>query len=215
MPSRKATDGEYRDIAHPINSATRDRIQTIILDNVIPIEDAVTYLKEGIEKTYKKKGPAVVDMNCQAVDYGVREIHQVEIPESWLEAEDPRERPLDIPVFVENLMIPMNKQEGDDLPVSAFEQVVDGTFPSGTSKYEKRGVAIYLPKWDAEKCIQCNQCAFVCPHSAIRPVLLTTEEKETAPQDFVTKPAIGKELQGLSYRMQTTPILPKEGASVG
>ena len=166
----------------------------------------MTYLKEGIEKTYKKKGPAVVDMNFRAVDYGVREIHQVEIPESWLEAEDPRERPLDIPVFVENLMIPMNKQEGDGLPVSAFEQVVDGTFPSGISKYEKRGVAIYLPKWDAEKCIQCNQCAFVCPHSAIRPVLLTTEEKETAPQDFVTKPAIGKELQGLSYRMQLSSL---------
>ncbi len=176
------------------------------LTGVIPIEDAITYLKEGIEKTYKKKGPAVVDMNCQAVDYGVREIHKIEVPESWLDAEDPRERPLDIPEFVENLMIPMNSQEGDDLPVSAFEKVVDGTFPSGTSKYEKRGVAIYLPKWDAEKCIQCNQCSFVCPHSAIRPVLLTDEEKNAAPTDFATKPAAGKELKGLHYRMQLSSL---------
>ena len=176
------------------------------LTGVIPIEDAITYLKEGIEKTYKKKGPAVVEMNCQAVDYGVREIHKIEVPESWLDAEDPRERPLDIPEFVENLMIPMNSQEGDDLPVSAFEKVVDGTFPSGTSKYEKRGVAIYLPKWDAEKCIQCNQCSFVCPHSAIRPVLLTDEEKNAAPTDFATKPAAGKELKGLHYRMQLSSL---------
>ena len=176
------------------------------LTGVIPIEDAITYLKEGIEKTYKKKGPAVVDMNCQAVDYGVREIHKIEVPENWLDAEDPRERPLDIPEFVENLMIPMNSQEGDDLPVSAFEKVVDGTFPSGTSKYEKRGVAIYLPKWDAEKCIQCNQCSFVCPHSAIRPVLLTDEEKNAAPTDFATKPAAGKELKGLHYRMQLSSL---------
>ncbi len=176
------------------------------LTDVIPIEDAMTYLKEGIEKTYKKKGPAVVEMNCRAVDYGVREIHKVAIPKSWLDAEDPRERPLDVPDFVENLMIPMNKQEGDDLPVSAFREVVDGTFPSGTSKYEKRGVAIYLPKWNAEKCIQCNQCAFVCPHSAIRPVLLTDDEKTAAPKTFVTKPAAGKELKELHYRMQLSSL---------
>ena len=176
------------------------------LTGVIPIDDAVKYLKEGIEKTYKKKGPAIVEMNCQAVDYGVRKIHKIEVPEEWLHAEDPRERPLDIPQFVEELMIPMNRQEGDDLPVSAFETVADGTFPSGTSKFEKRGVAIYLPKWDAEKCIQCNQCSFVCPHSAIRPVLLTEEEKAAAPADFLTKPAVGKELKGLHYRMQLSSL---------
>ena len=176
------------------------------LTGVIPIDDAVKYLKEGIEKTYKKKGPAIVEMNCQAVDYGVRKIHKIEVPEEWLHAEDPRERPLDIPQFVEELMIPMNRQEGDDLPVSAFETVADGTFPSGTSKFEKRGVAIYLPKWDAEKCIQCNQCSFVCPHSAIRPVLLTEEAKAAAPADFLTKPAVGKELKGLHYRMQLSSL---------
>ncbi len=176
------------------------------LTNVIPIEDAVKYLKEGIEKTYKKKGVAVVEMNCSAVDAGIEAITQIEIPEHWLYAEDPQKKPLDLPEFIEELLIPMNRQEGDDLPVSAFESVVDGTFPSGTSKYEKRGVAIYLPHWNADQCIQCNQCSFVCPHSAIRPVLLTDEEKAAAPETFVTAPAKGKELQGLHYRMQLSSM---------
>ena len=107
------------------------------LTNVIPIDDAIQYLKEGIEKTYKKKGAAVVEMNCSAVDAGVEAIVQIPVKDEWLAAEDPMEKPLDLPEFVEELLIPMNKQEGDDLPVSAFESVVDGTFPSGTSKYEK------------------------------------------------------------------------------
>lgn len=176
------------------------------LTNVIPIDDAIKYLKEGIEKTYKKKGAAVVEMNCKAVDAGVEAITKINVPEAWLVAEDPMEKPLALPEFVEDLLIPMNKQEGDDLPVSAFQSVVDGTFPSGTSKYEKRGVAIYLPHWEAEKCIQCNQCAFVCPHSAIRPILLTDEEKNAAPAAFQTAPAIGKELKGLHYRMQLSAL---------
>ncbi|MCI8609924.1 MAG: pyruvate:ferredoxin (flavodoxin) oxidoreductase [Firmicutes bacterium] len=176
------------------------------LTGVIPIEDAVKYLKEGIEKTYKRKGPAVVEMNWKAVDAGIDAIHQVEVPDHWLEAEDPMEKVLDLPEFVEELLIPINKQEGDDLPVSAFSSIVDGTFPSGTSKYEKRGVAIYLPHWEAEKCIQCNQCSFVCPHSAIRPVLLTGQEKADAPTDFATKPATGEVLSGLHYRMQLSSL---------
>ena len=176
------------------------------LTNFIPIDDAIPYLKEGIEKTYKKKGAAVVEMNCSAVDAGVEAIVQIPVKDEWLAAEDPMEKPLDLPEFVEELLIPMNKQEGDDLPVSAFESVVDGTFPSGTSKYEKRGVAIYLPHWDASKCIQCNQCSFVCPHSAIRPVLLTDEEKAAAPAAFETVPAKGKELEGLHYRMQLSAL---------
>ena len=110
------------------------------------------------------------------------------------------------PEFIEEILIPMNHQEGDDLPVSAFSGREDGTFPSGTSAYEKRGVAIMLPEWKEENCIQCNQCSFVCPHAAIRPVLLTDEEKAKAPQSFRTIPAIGKELKGHHYRMQVSAL---------
>ncbi len=173
------------------------------LTGVLPIEDAVKYLKEGIEKTYRKKGQNVVDMNCKAVDMGVSAIRKVEIPEEWKELPGrKKEKYEEMDPFVENILIPMNRQEGDDLPVSAFEGIEDGSFPSGTSKYEKRGVSIDLPKWDMTKCIQCNQCAFVCPHAAIRPMLLTDEELERAPLTFQTIPAKGKGIEDLHYRMQ-------------
>ena len=147
------------------------------LSEVMPLDDAIKYLKEGIEKTYKKKGQKIVDMNCAAVDKGITAIHKVEIPEEWADVQNPKEKYEELPEFIEEILIPMNHQEGDDLPVSAFSGREDGTFPSGTSAYEKRGVAIMLPEWKEENCIQCNQCSFVCPHAAIRPVLLTDEEK--------------------------------------
>ena len=176
------------------------------LSEVMPLDDAIKYLKEGIEKTYKKKGQKIVDMNCAAVDKGITAIHKVEIPEEWADVQNPKEKYEELPEFIEEILIPMNHQEGDDLPVSAFSGREDGTFPSGTSAYEKRGVAIMLPEWKEENCIQCNQCSFVCPHAAIRPVLLTDEEKAKAPQSFRTIPAIGKELKGLHYRMQVSAL---------
>ena len=176
------------------------------LSEVMPLDDAIKYLKEGIEKTYKKKGQKIVDMNCAAVDKGITAIHKVEIPEEWADVQSPKEKYEELPEFIEEILIPMNHQEGDDLPVSAFSGREDGTFPSGTSAYEKRGVAIMLPEWKEENCIQCNQCSFVCPHAAIRPVLLTDEEKAKAPQSFRTIPAIGKELKGHHYRMQVSAL---------
>ena len=176
------------------------------LTEVIPVDDAIKYLKEGIEKTYKKKGQQVIEMNWKAVDEGINAIQKVEIPESWLDAEDSKEKMLDLPVFVEEVLIPMNKQEGEDLPVSTFINHPDGSFPLGTSRYEKRGVAVHLPKWDMTKCIQCNQCSFVCPHSAIRPVLLNDEELAAAPKGFETIKAQGAQLDGLHYRMQLSAL---------
>ncbi len=176
------------------------------LSEVMPLDDAIKYLKEGIEKTYKKKGQKIVDMNCAAVDKGITAIHKVEIPEEWADVQNPKEKYEELPEFIEEILIPMNHQEGDDLPVSAFSGREDGTFPSGTSAYEKRGVAIMLPEWKSENCIQCNQCSFVCPHAAIRPVLLTEEEKAKAPSSFKTIPAIGKELKGHHYRMQISAL---------
>lgn len=176
------------------------------LTEVIPTDDAIRYLKEGIEKTYKKKGQHIIDMNCRAVDEGINAVQKVEIPESWLYAEDSKERVLDLPEFIEDVLIPMNRQEGEDLPVSTFVERADGSFPLGTSRYEKRGVAVHLPKWDKTKCIQCNQCSFVCPHSAIRPVLLSEEELNRAPSGFETIKAQGTGLEGLYYRMQLSAL---------
>ncbi|MBW2347720.1 MAG: pyruvate:ferredoxin (flavodoxin) oxidoreductase [Deltaproteobacteria bacterium] len=171
--------------------------------NVIPPEDAFDYLKEAIRKTYGKKGEKVVQMNEEAVDKAVGALQKIEVPESWatagLEAYDEP----DLPEFVKDVMQPMLAQQGDRLPVSAFSP--DGIFPTATTRYEKRGVAINVPEWQPENCIQCNQCSFVCPHAAIRPVLAEEENLSDAPENFVTVEAKGKELKGLRYRIQISP----------
>ena len=176
------------------------------LTNVMPIDDAVKYLKEGIEKQYKRKGQEIVDMNCRAVDMGIQAIKKITIPPEWADAEDPKGKYVEIPKFVEELMIPMTHEQGDYLPVSAFEDMADGTFPVGTSQYEKRGVAVYLPQWKKDNCIQCNHCSFVCPHAAIRPMLLNDEEKAAAPAGFETIQAKGKDVEKLHYRMQISSL---------
>jgi pyruvate-ferredoxin/flavodoxin oxidoreductase len=177
------------------------------LTKVIPLDDAVRYLKEGIEKAYGKKGQRILDMNYAAVEEGVRAFEQVEIPASWATASDSATNAKrELPEFIEEVLIPMNRQEGDSLPVSAFAGREDGTFPSGTSAYEKRGVAVTVPVWHPESCTQCNQCAFVCPHASIRPVLVTNEELAVAPEGFAAVKALGKGLDGLSYRMQVSPL---------
>ena len=145
-------------------------------------------------------------MNCAAVDQGITAIRKVEVPASWADAKDPEGKTVELPEFIEQILIPMNKQEGDSLPVSAFDGIEDGTFPSGTAAYEKRGVAAHLPEWVPENCIQCNQCSFVCPHAAIRPMLLDEKEKAAAPAGFETVQARGKGMEGLQYRMQVSAL---------
>ena len=173
--------------------------------NVIPLDQAVTEMKDAIYKTYyKKKGQAVVDMNNASIEHGINELNEITIPASWLEAKDePMERKA--PDFIREVVDVMNRQEGDKLPVSVFLKhgVLDGTWENGTSAYSKRGVATSVPKWDAAACIQCNQCSLVCPHAAIRPVLLDENEAKIAPQGFETKKANG--LAQYQYRMQVSP----------
>ncbi len=176
------------------------------LTNVIPIDKAVDFLKDGIDKAYGKKGQKILDMNYAAVEKGISAFEQVDVPADWANAKDEAGADLNVPAFIEEVLVPMNRQEGDSLPVSAFVGRENGEFPSGTSAYEKRGVAITVPEWIPDDCIQCNQCSFICPHSAIRPALLTDEEKDAAPEGFVTLEAKGKGLEGYHYRMQVSPL---------
>ncbi|SPD74067.1 Pyruvate-flavodoxin oxidoreductase [uncultured Desulfobacterium sp.] len=172
--------------------------------DVIPPEEAINYMKAAIKKTYGKKGEKIVKMNCDAVDKAVGGLQKIEVPESWLRAGLEGYSEKDEPEFVKNVMRPMLAQQGDKLPVSAMPP--DGIFPTATTKYEKRGVAIYVPEWQPDNCIQCNQCAFICPHAVIRPVLAHEEDLKTAPKNFVTVEAKGKELKRLRYRMQVSTL---------
>ena len=173
------------------------------LADVIPVEEAVDYMKKAIYKSYSKKGDAIVNMNYAAVDAGLEGIVKVEVPESWKNAVDEvSAEEKNLPKFVKEIMIPMNSQKGDDIPVSAFVGIEDGTAPLGTSKYEKRGIAVDVPVWNKDNCIQCNQCSYVCPHAAIRPFLLTEEEVKNAPEGYATKQATGKGLEKFAYKMQ-------------
>jgi pyruvate-ferredoxin/flavodoxin oxidoreductase len=174
------------------------------LSQVIPFEKAVALLKESIKTTYGKKGDKIVNMNIAAVDQAVDNLIEVQVPASWKDAVDEPAPQRQEPPFIKNVMRPMIAQQGDKLPVSVFTP--DGTFPLGTSKYEKRGVAINVPQWIVDNCIQCNQCAMVCPHAAIRPVLLTDEELAKAPDNFTTKPAMGKDVKGLHFRIQVNTL---------
>ena len=176
------------------------------LANIIPQEDAIKYLKDAVVKAYGKKGEKVVNMNYAAIDKGFEAAVKVEVPAAWADAVDAPAAPADEPEFITNILRPMNAQEGDNLPVSAFNGIEDGTFPCGTSAYEKRGIAVNVPEWITENCIQCNQCSYVCPHATIRPILLTEEELQAAPASFVTKKAIGKGLEGLAYRIQISTM---------
>lgn len=180
-------------------------MQTVFfkLANVIPIDDAVKYLKDAIEKTYSKKGKNIVEMNWKAVDHALKKVEQIKYSESWKDLPDDQKKISTEPDFVKKVMNPMLAQQGDKLPVSAFTPA--GVFPTNTTKYEKRGVAINVPEWIMENCIQCNQCAFVCPHATIRPFLLTEEELKNAPKRFDAKKAVGKDMEGLFFRIQVYP----------
>jgi len=182
------------------------------LAEVIPFEQAVALLKDSIKKTYGRKGDKVVNMNLAAVDNAIAALTEIKIPAEWAEAVDEHKAEAcscgcgcgcghnHEPAYITDVVRPILAQQGDKLPVSAFEP--DGLVPLGTTAYEKRGVAVNIPEWISENCIQCCQCSFVCPHAAIRPVLATEEELSCAPDTFVTKDAIGKELKGLKFRIQ-------------
>ncbi|MEW6664298.1 MAG: pyruvate:ferredoxin (flavodoxin) oxidoreductase [Thermodesulfobacteriota bacterium] len=172
--------------------------------NVIPPEEAFKHMKDAVVKTYGKKGEKVVKMNMAAVDNAVGALQKIEVPASWATAGQELYREKDEPEFVQKVMRPMLAQQGDKLPVSAFSP--DGIFPTATTQYEKRGIAINIPQWLPENCIQCNQCSFVCPHAVIRPVLVKDEDLAAAPQDFVTLEAKGKELKGWRFRIQVSPL---------
>ena len=183
------------------------RINTILqsaffkLADIIPFEQALEYMKSAAEMSYAKKGQDVVEKNWNAIDAGYQGIVEVTVPEAWANAEDtPMGMPKvtcdnkDLEDFVNNVQIPCNAQQGDALPVSTFVKLADGTSPSGSSAFEKRGIAVTVPVWNPDTCIQCNQCAYVCPHAVLRPVTLNAEEAENAPASMKLaglKPAIG------------------------
>lgn len=176
------------------------------LADVLPIDDAIKYLKEAVVKAYGKKGQSIVDMNFAAIDKGIESIKKIDVPADWATAVDAPVAKVEVPEFVEKILNPVNAQKGDDLPVSAFVGAEDGTFPQGTSAYEKRGIAVNVPDWKPENCIQCNQCAFVCPHAVIRPFLLDENEVKNAPEGLETLKATGKQFEGLQYKIQISPL---------
>ena len=175
------------------------------LTHIIPDADAVKYLKDSNEKSYGRKGQNVVDMNNKAVDAGMEGIVEVEVPAEWEHATTGGSiAKVSRPDFVKNVCDVMNRQEGDDLPVSTWKGIEDGTFPSGTSQYERPSAAIMIPEWIPENCIGCNQCGVVCPHAAIRPFLVTEDEAANAPEGFIVKDFRGP-VKGLKYRIVVDP----------
>lgn len=178
------------------------------LANIIPLEEAIAHLKKAIVDSYGKKGEKIVNMNYQAVDKGIEALVKIDVPANWADAkaEDEAAATADVPDFVKNVANVMNRQEGDKLPVSAFVGYEDGTLPMGTARYEKRGVAVNVPEWQMANCIQCNQCAYSCPHAAIRPFLLNEDEVKNAPEGFDSKKALGKGFDGLNFRIQVSPL---------
>ncbi|MCY6370446.1 pyruvate:ferredoxin (flavodoxin) oxidoreductase [Clostridium ganghwense] len=176
------------------------------LANIIPVEDAVKYLKEAVVTSYGKKGEKVVNMNNAAIDKGIEALVKIEVPESWKNEEEKVEVERDVPAFIKNIADVMNRQEGDNLPVSAFNGIEDGTFPAGTAAYEKRGIAVNIPEWKLDNCIQCNQCSYVCPHSVIRPFLLTEEEYNNKPADFKAVEAKGIKGEKMYYSMAISAL---------
>ena len=183
-------------------------IQTafFILSEVLPIDDAIKYLKDSIEKSYGMKGQDIVDMNNAAVDRAAEELKEINVKEEWKDIDNENQMVnKDEPDFIKNMVRPIINLKEDDLPVSTYLPYDDGQYMPGTSRFEKRGIALDVPEWKLDNCIQCNQCAYVCPHATIRPFLLDEEQKENAPENFETKKAIGKGLEGYEFRMQVSP----------
>ncbi|MCL2696434.1 MAG: pyruvate:ferredoxin (flavodoxin) oxidoreductase, partial [Clostridiales bacterium] len=179
------------------------RVNTILqaaffkLSGIIPVDSAVQMMKDAAAKSYGKKGEKVVAMNHAAIERGVADVKEIDVDKAWADLADENvvvkvegDRP-ELVSFVENILTPVNAQRGDKLPVSAFTHMADGTFPQGSSAYEKRGIAVDVPEWQPENCIQCNFCAYVCPHAVIRPAVLNKDETAAAPQNMKTLPMTG------------------------
>ena len=176
------------------------------ISEVIPYDNAVSEMRKFIIKSFGKKGEEIVNMNFAAVERG-GQVEKIEVPKDWAKIKlNGSEEISGMPDFVKNVVMPINSLKGDDLPVSAFTDREDGTFPSGTTAYEKRGIAVEVPEWISENCIQCNQCAYVCPHACIRPFLLNEEEVSKMPEGMDTLKATGKDFGGLQYRIQLSPL---------
>ncbi|MGB4659519.1 MAG: pyruvate:ferredoxin (flavodoxin) oxidoreductase, partial [Mobilitalea sp.] len=192
------------------------RINTILqaaffkLANIIPVEEAVKYMKDAATYSYSKKGDAIVAMNHAAIDRGITDINEIKVPASWKDCKDEdilgvaTEGRKDVVDFVNNVLIPVSAQMGNNLPVSVFADKVDGTLPQGTSAYEKRGIAVDVPSWNPDNCIQCNFCAYVCPHAVIRPVVLSAEESANAPAAMKKTPMTG--LAGMEFAMTVSVL---------
>ncbi|NLJ15674.1 MAG: pyruvate:ferredoxin (flavodoxin) oxidoreductase [Clostridiales bacterium] len=188
-----------------------NRVNTILqsaffnIANIIPKEDAIEYMKAAAKKSFAKKGDEIVNMNYKAIEAGAKSFVKVEVPASWKDAKGGIVHPVaegeneELVKFVNDVLIPVSAQKGDELPVSTFENRADGTFPQGTAAFEKRGIAVDTPEWVFENCIQCNQCSYVCPHGVIRPAVYTDEELANAPEGTKSKPMTG--MPGLHFAM--------------
>ncbi|MCR4606288.1 MAG: pyruvate:ferredoxin (flavodoxin) oxidoreductase [Oscillospiraceae bacterium] len=177
------------------------------LSGVLPLDDAVDYMKKAIVKTYSKKGDKIVSMNCAAVDAGLTAVKKIDVPASWADLQDETvEIDPSLPAYIRDIQIPVNNQMGDRIPVSKFMPYADGVSPVETSKYERRGIATNVPQWIPENCIGCNMCSLVCPHAAIRPFLLTKEETDKAPEGLVSIQAKGKGFENYTFRIQVDPV---------
>ena len=181
------------------------------LANVMPIEQAVQYMKEAAKKSYSKKGDAVVEMNYKAIDAGVDALREVKVPADWAEAVadiktvERTGRPATVKM-VNELLDPIGLMDGDSLPVSAFKDIADGQFETGASAYEKRGTAVMVPEWSPEACIQCNSCAFVCSHATIRPFILNQAEVDAAPENIKLSDAKHAAADGMKFTMSVSPL---------
>ena len=186
-----------------------NRVSTVLqsaffyLAQVIPYEEANGYMKAAAKKSFGRKGDKIVQMNWDAIDEAVAGLVKIDVPAAWADATEGASAPqVDATPYFDEVVAPILAQKGNDLPVSAFKSNPDGFVPTATTQYEKRGIAVMVPVWDVTKCIQCNQCAMVCPHAAIRPYLAKEEDLAGKPESFETKNALGKEFAGLQYRMQ-------------
>ena len=196
-----------------------NRINTVLqsaffkLANIIPIDDAIKYMKDAATASYSKKGDAIVNMNHDAIDAGCQQVHEVKVPASWKKCKD---TPMGMPAakcadktlqdFVNNIQIPCNAQEGDKLPVSTFTGMADGTFPQGSAAFEKRGIAVDVPAWNGDNCIQCNFCSYVCPHAVIRPVVMTDAELKKAPKLAQEKAVAMTGMPGYNFVMTMSAL---------
>ena len=182
------------------------------LSGILPVDDAVTYMKEAIRTTYGRKGEAVVEMNCRAVDAGLEHIVRFQVPEAWRHPEPDAPAPAaetnrpELAKYVDEVMTPANLMRGDRLPVSAFADTADGALPQGTAAFEKRGIAVNVPRWIPENCIQCNQCSYVCPHASIRPFVFDEQEAQAAPAGLKTVKLNGKGAEGLQFAILASPL---------